>query len=103
MIYFILFFVVAIMFGVVGASMAKSRNRDGAVWFIICFLFPLIGLLALAVGGEKSNDHNSTSGEKGKQRVKSSQGKKPSPALNEDEIEAERIRWLISQGIDPNK
>lgn len=49
---FIFIFGVAIVCGVVGASMAKSRGKDSALWFLICAFFPIIGILALAVSGE---------------------------------------------------
>jgi hypothetical protein len=53
---FILVVFVAIFSAFVGARMAKSRKRDPAIWAVICFLVPLVGILALAIAGNSSLD-----------------------------------------------
>lgn len=50
----IVYIVVGVIFAVIGAKMARSRQRDPAIWAVICFLFPLIGVLALALAGSAS-------------------------------------------------
>ena len=45
---FIAVFIICITFGLIGRSMAKSRNRDAFTWFFICSFFPLIGVIILA-------------------------------------------------------
>lgn len=48
--------------------MARSRDRDPAIWAVICFLFPLIGVLALAISGgaPRSSANRGVAGEEGK-------------------------------------
>lgn len=48
----VIYFIVGIIFGVMGAGMARRRNRDAAIWGIVCFLFPLIGIFVLAIAGQ---------------------------------------------------
>jgi hypothetical protein len=48
---FIIAIVVGIVCAFIGAEMAKNRGRDAAVWAVICFLFPIVGILALAIAG----------------------------------------------------
>lgn len=48
----IIYAILAVIFAVIGAEMAKSRNRDAAAWALICALVPLIGIIALAVAGK---------------------------------------------------
>lgn len=50
----VLYLIIGIVFAVIGSSMARSRQRDAALWAVICFLFPLIGVLALALAGPAS-------------------------------------------------
>lgn len=40
--------IVAIVFGAIGAAVASGKGRNPFLWFIICALVPLIGLLILA-------------------------------------------------------
>lgn len=54
MIILVLYVVFAIAFAVIGARMARSRNRDPAIWALICCLFPLLGVIVLAVAGSAS-------------------------------------------------
>lgn len=49
---FIIYFIIGVLFAFIGASMARSRGRDTAIWAFICFLFPLIGVLVLAIAGD---------------------------------------------------
>lgn len=42
-----LILIIALIFGVVGAVIASGRGRNAFGWFILCFLFPLIGLILL--------------------------------------------------------
>jgi hypothetical protein len=44
-----IFIVVMIVSGVVGASIASSRSESVVGWFLICFFLPLIGHILLAV------------------------------------------------------
>jgi len=43
----IFYFIVGIIAGIIGANMAKEREQNPALWFIVCFLFPIavFGLL----------------------------------------------------------
>lgn len=43
--------IVAAIFGVIGALAATSKGRDPLGWFLLCFFFPIIGLLLLLVLG----------------------------------------------------
>lgn len=47
---FLLF--IALVLGYLGSQMAKKRGRDPVGWFILCFFFPLIGLVILAAVGD---------------------------------------------------
>lgn len=47
---------IAIVFGLIGSSMAKKRGRDAVGWFVICFLFPIIGLIILAAVGDAKKE-----------------------------------------------
>ena len=40
------------LFAWVGVEMAKTRNRDKLTWGVICFVFGIFGLLALAFAGK---------------------------------------------------
>lgn len=42
---------VAVVSALIGGSMASNRNKNPIVWGLICFLFPLIGLIILAASG----------------------------------------------------
>jgi hypothetical protein len=50
--FFVVYIVLAVVFALIGSEMAKSRNRDAAAWALISALFPLLGILALAVAGK---------------------------------------------------
>lgn len=52
------FLVFGFLFGFIGSRMAASRQRNVAVWAVICFLFPLIGLIVLLVIGQAAPDTN---------------------------------------------
>jgi hypothetical protein len=43
---FLVYFIVGLIAGVIGANMAKKRDQNPALWFVICFLVP-IALLGL--------------------------------------------------------
>lgn len=45
--------IVSIVFAIVCASLAGSRNRHRVVWAILGFLFPLIALIVLLIIGKK--------------------------------------------------
>ncbi len=49
---FIVYIFIGVVFAFIGAEMAKSRKRDAAIWAVISFLFPLVGVIALAIAGE---------------------------------------------------
>ena len=55
MFFLVAYLLVGIIFALVGAKMARTRQRDPAIWAIVCFLFPLIGILALLVAGGTSD------------------------------------------------
>ena len=40
--------VISLFIGVAGSSLAKRKNRDRIIWFIICLFCGLLGLLPLA-------------------------------------------------------
>lgn len=42
---------VASVSALIGGSMASNRSKNPIVWGLICFLFPLIGLIILAASG----------------------------------------------------
>ena len=48
-------YVALLLIGVIGAaigvSMAKKRGRNPTIWGIACFLFPLLGIIVLAIAG----------------------------------------------------
>ena len=48
---FVVWFVFALLFAFLTAGMAKRRNRDGAVWGILGFLFGVFAMLFLLVLG----------------------------------------------------
>ena len=77
--------------------MARGRGRDPAAWFIVCFLFSALGLLALLIGGNTPAKEAEEASEKTKRQNNIHHRAKKT----EEEAEVERIRWMISQGIDP--
>ncbi|NEI65011.1 hypothetical protein [Rhizobium leguminosarum] len=44
-----IFVIIGIVFGFIGAMMAKSKNKEPVLWFIICAFTGLIGIIILAV------------------------------------------------------
>jgi hypothetical protein len=47
LIFFFLIIVFRLLFGYVAINMAKNRNRDTAIFFIVGFVFGIFGLLFL--------------------------------------------------------
>ena len=45
--------IISIVFAIVCASLAGSRNRHRVVWAILGFLFPIIALIVLLILGKK--------------------------------------------------
>ena len=45
----IIIIIVSVFTGVVSAVIAKDRNRDQVGWFILGFLFNLLGMIAIAL------------------------------------------------------
>lgn len=45
--------IVSIVFAIVCASLAGSRNRHRVVWAILGFFFPVIALIVLLILGKK--------------------------------------------------
>ena len=45
--------IISIVFAIVCASLAGSRNRHRVVWAILGFLFPIIALIVLLIIGKK--------------------------------------------------
>ena len=43
--------VIALIFGAIGRNMADKRGRNAWVWFVICALTSLIGVIVLALMG----------------------------------------------------
>jgi hypothetical protein len=52
----VVYLLVGALFAYIGAGMARSRGRDPAIWAVICFLFPLVGVIALALAGDSPQD-----------------------------------------------
>lgn len=52
---FIIYLIIGVVFGYIGAKMAGARGRDPALWGLLCFLFPLLGVLALALAGKRND------------------------------------------------
>ncbi len=52
----LIYLIVGVIAGIIGANMAKSRKQNPAIWFIVCFIFPIavFGLLFI----EKKEDLN---------------------------------------------
>ncbi|MGR9399867.1 hypothetical protein ACU8M5_08960 [Rhizobium leguminosarum] len=44
-----IFIVVGIIFGLIGSAIAKRKNKEPVLWFIICAFTGLIGIIILAV------------------------------------------------------
>ena len=44
-----LFLIIALIFGALGAVISGNKGRNQIIWFILCFLFPLISLIILAL------------------------------------------------------
>lgn len=79
----LLFFLFWIMFPIIGAGMARRRHRDAALWALICFFLPLVGILMLAIAGDAHDE-----------RGEASAGRKNS---NE-----KWIRWQALIDVDPD-
>lgn len=47
----VLFFLLWLGFAVIGAGMARRRHRDAALWGLICFFLPLLGIVILLIAG----------------------------------------------------
>jgi len=62
MVMLVVYVLIMVVFGVIGATLAESRNREPVVWGIICALFPLLGILILLALGSQSTllNHSST-------------------------------------------
>lgn len=64
-----IYLIVGIVAGLIGVSMASGRGQNQAVWFIVCFLFPiaLIGLLFVPKikSASASNNYSRTQSETG--------------------------------------
>jgi len=54
----LIYFIVGLIAGLIGANMAKGRGQNPAVWFILCFLFPIaiLGLFFLEKKVEEVDD-----------------------------------------------
>jgi hypothetical protein len=50
----ILILIVGIVSAFFGAKLAQNKGRDPALWGLMCFLFPLLGLVVLALVGDLS-------------------------------------------------
>jgi hypothetical protein len=63
--FFILYLIAGVVFAAIGGEMAKARNRDAAVWALLCFATGLLGIIVLAIVGdaspEASGSHSSPS------------------------------------------
>ncbi|MGZ8706049.1 MAG: DUF2510 domain-containing protein [Gaiellaceae bacterium] len=49
---FVVLLLIGLIWAAIGARMANSRGRNPTVWGIVCFLFALFGVIALAVAGK---------------------------------------------------
>jgi hypothetical protein len=48
----VLFFLLWLGFAAIGAGMARRRHRDAALWGLICFFLPLLGIAILLIAGD---------------------------------------------------
>ena len=37
----IFYFIIGLIAGIIGAMMSKERGQNPALWFIVCFIFPI--------------------------------------------------------------
>lgn len=51
LLFLVVYFSVSLLCAFIGMEMARSRNKDPAMWGLICFLFGLIGIIILAMSG----------------------------------------------------
>jgi hypothetical protein len=51
MAFFLIYVLLTIIFTIIGVNMARSRNRDTAVWGLICALTGFVGVIVLAIAG----------------------------------------------------
>jgi len=54
--FYFLYLISGAIFAVIGTEMARARNRDVAVWGLICFVTGLLGIIVLAVVGDESSE-----------------------------------------------
>jgi hypothetical protein len=92
--------VVSLLFGSVGASMARSRAKDPSVWFLICALTPVIGVVALAQSPKVAS---AETGELGVPRFDADSDSVPEviEMTEEEGSDPARVAWMISKGIVP--
>jgi len=57
-----LYFIVGVIAGIIGANMAKSRDQNPALWFVVCSIFP-IAVFGLLFIEEKADEFKNTSSE----------------------------------------
>ena len=81
---------ITLSFGFIGASMAKSRDRDPSVWFVICAASNVVGLCALAQSPVVFAPEMDSLEEQ------------PEASLNNAQ-QIEEIKWMLSKGIKPQK
>lgn len=79
----LLFFLFWLLFPIIGARMARRRHRDAALWALICFFLPLVGILMLAIAGDAHNERGASAG-------------------NSDNGHNRWIRWQALIDVDPD-
>jgi len=57
-----MYFIVGVIAGIIGANMAKSRDQNPALWFVVCFIFP-IAVFGLLFIEKKADEFTNTNNE----------------------------------------
>lgn len=90
----LLYIIVGVVAGVIGANMAKDRGQNPALWFVICFLVPIaiIGLLFI------ENKNKKESHETNEDSVETFQDDTYSFSLQKtDSVTFESIKTLVKE------
>lgn len=49
------YLIVGLIAGIIGADIAKKKGQNPAIWFILCFLFPIAIVGLFFIGDEQKN------------------------------------------------
>ncbi|WP_416796230.1 hypothetical protein [Ciceribacter azotifigens] len=83
---FVIYLIIALVFGLIGSSMATSRNRSSGLWFVLCAVFGLFGIIALLLIGKNPGGGTSEAS-----------GVLLPPTANFD-----RTKWQVLSEVDPD-